>query len=265
MTANQVDEPMALYRRIYRDLKESISNGTYKPGDRLPSELELARSYGVSRITSRQALDLACSEGLIIRRQGMGSFVAPARVDQHLIRLTDFVEDMSEAGLRPSSRVLHLSEEPAPAVVAGLLALPADAIVTRLDRLRLADDVPLALDWTWLPRAFGKLLEGEDLTAQTIYEILENYYQIPVLYGEYSIEACGAGPDQAELLGVVANEPLLLLSRTSFTTHHVPIYHQRRFYRADKVKYRLSLGRTDAGKAAIESFMPVFEGAARQA
>ena len=80
---------MPLYRRIHADLKAKIEAGAYSPGDRLPSELELTKLYGVSRITSRQALDLLCSEGLLVRRQGMGSFVAPPRVSQSLVRLTD--------------------------------------------------------------------------------------------------------------------------------------------------------------------------------
>ena len=115
---------MPLYRRIYADLKTKIEAGEYKPGDRLPSELELTKLYGVSRITSRQALELLCSEGLLVRRQGMGSFVAPRRVSQSLIRLTDFVEDMTAAGMHATSQVLRLTEEQAPPGFGGLLDLP---------------------------------------------------------------------------------------------------------------------------------------------
>src|SRR5579872_6100582 len=93
--------PIPLYRRISDELRAKIESGEYRPGDRLPSELELARAHNVSRITSRQALDLLGSEGLLVRRQGMGTFVTVPRVTQPLVRLTDFVEDMAEAGLRP--------------------------------------------------------------------------------------------------------------------------------------------------------------------
>lgn len=258
MTHDHGPQPMPLYRRIYADLKAKIEAGHYTPGDRLPSELELTREYGVSRITSRQALDLLCSEGLLVRRQGMGSFVASPRVSQDLIRLTDFIEDMLAAGMNPTSSVLSLIKEAVPPGMGVLLGLPEDAMVTRLDRLRLADGVPVALDWTWLPPAFGKLIRGEDLATRTIYDILETEYGIPVLWGEYTIGACAAGEDQARLLEITPGDPLLAFRRTSFTTDRKPVYHQRRFYRADRVQYRLSLARTVPGDTTIEAFGPVF-------
>jgi len=258
MTHDHQLEPMPLYRRIYSDLKAKIEGGDYAPGDRLPSELELTRKYGVSRITSRQALDLLCSEGLLIRRQGMGSFVAPPRVSQRIIRLTDFVEDMAAAGLNATSTVLRLIQEPIPPDMGVLLGLREDAMVTRLDRLRLADGTPMALDWTWLPPAFGKLIQGEDLARRTIYSILETDYGIPVLWGEYTIGACVAGDEQAGFLNIEPGDPLLVFRRTSYSTGHKPVYHQRRFYRADRVQYRLSLARTASRDTTIEAFTPVF-------
>lgn len=240
-----------LYRRIHDDLKAKIEAGEYRPGDRLPSELELARSYGVSRITSRQALDLLCSEGLLIRRQGIGSFVRTSRVTQPLVRLTDFVEDMAQAGLKAESRVLRFESEPATSALASLLGIEPNATVFRLDRLRMADGKPIALDWTWLPAQFGKLLAGEDLAERTIYGILEKEYGVPIVSGEYTIEACIAGEDQGKLLEIVAGDPLLLFGRTSFSEGGRAVYHQKRFYRADLVQYRLTLARTAPGAARL--------------
>lgn len=251
-------EPLPLYRRIYNDLRTKIESGEYREGDRLPSESELTRSYGVSRITSRQALDLLCTDGLVIRRQGMGSFVAPARVLQPLSRLTDFVEDMTQAGVRAESRILRLGREPISPVIASILHLDPDTEVFRLDRLRLADDRPIALDWTWLPAQFGRLVVGEDLADTTIYGLLEREYGIPIVSGQYTIEACIADDDQAQVLAIEPGDPLLLFGRTSFTTAERPLYHQKRFYRADRVQYRLTLTRTPPGDSAIQSFEPVF-------
>lgn len=251
-------EPVPLYRRIHDELKAKIEAGEYQPGDRLPSELVLARAYHVSRITSRQALDLLCSEGLVVRRQGMGSFVAARRVTQPLVRLTDFVEDMAEAGLRPESKVLGLATEVAPMGVAERLGLPPGTSVYRLDRLRLADGSPIALDWTWLPLQFGRLLVDQDLAQRTIYSILEQDYGIPVVSGEYTIAAALADETQADLLDVPSGSPLLVFDRTSFTASDKPVYYQKRFYRADRVQYRLTLERIAPGESAIQSFAPVF-------
>jgi len=257
---SEPDASVPLYRRIHDELRAKIEAGEYKPGARLPSELELARTYGVSRITSRQALDLLCSEGLLIRRQGMGSFVCASRVTQPLVRLTDFVEDMALAGLKAESRVLRFESEPTTSALASVLAIEPDATIFRLDRLRMADGNPIALDWTWLPAQFGKLLAGEDLSDRTIYGILEKEYGVPIVSGEYIIEACIAGEDQGALLEIEPGDPLLLFSRTSYTEGGRAVYHQKRFYRADQVQYRLTLTRTQPGSSAIESFEPMFTG-----
>jgi GntR family transcriptional regulator len=251
---------MPLYRRIHDDLRRDIESGRYVPGDRLPSESELAGLYGVSRITSRQALDLLSTEGLLVRRQGMGSFVAPVRVTQPLVRLTDFMEDMAGAGLRPESRVLAFEPAPAPDEVARHLQIPDEGPSYRLDRLRLANGSPIALDMTWMPPHIAKLLMGEDLTGRTIYSILEGNYGIPIVSGEYVIQASVAARTHAQLLGVRSGAPLLRFERVSLTTGSKPIYFQTRLYRADRVQYRLVLSRASTGDSAIESFTPVFEG-----
>jgi GntR family transcriptional regulator len=261
MTPSQVrddEAPVPLYRRIRDELKARIEAGEYMPGDRLPSELELARTHGVSRITSRQALDLLSAEGLLVRRQGMGSFVAAPRVTQPLVRLTDFVEDMAAAGLRPQSQVLRFETEPVPEQAAALLGLSPEVSVYRLDRLRLANGGPIALDWTWLPPQFGKLLVDHDLTRHTIYAILEREYGIPVVSGEYTIAAAAADAEQSRLLHVHHGAPLLVFDRTSLTAGGKPVYYQKRVYRADRVQYRLTLERTVPGEGAIQSFVPVF-------
>lgn len=258
MTGEPSVQPTPLYRRIHDDLLSKIEAGTFRPGDRLPSESELARDYGVSRITSRQALDLLCSEGLLIRRQGMGSFVTAPKVSQPLVRLTDFVEDMAQAGLKAESRVLHFGEEKVTPQTGEILDLRAGSRVFRLDRLRLADGSPIALDQTWLPPQFGKLLADEDLANRTIYEILEHDYGISITSGTYTIEACNADAEQASLLQVGDRDALLVFHRTSYASDGRVIYLQQRFYRADQVRYCLTVTRTTPGMSTIQSFVPVF-------
>src|SRR6266496_5274589 len=113
--------PIPLYHQLSQLLRTAIEQGTYHPGDRLPSEPELIREYGVSRITVRQALDELEAEGRVVRRHGKGTYVAEPRIEQELVRLTDFVEDMQQAGQHPSSRVLAFEHEPARPVIAKAL------------------------------------------------------------------------------------------------------------------------------------------------
>jgi GntR family transcriptional regulator len=253
--------PTPLYHQLKQALRDEIERGTYKPGDRLPSEPELIRQYGISRITVRQALDELESEGLIVRRHGKGTYVAERRIEQELVRLTDFMEDMQQAGQKPSSRVLAFVHERAHPTVARALQLKEGTEVVRVDRLRLADERPIAFDSTWLPLRFGELLVGMDLTQETIYHILETRYAIPVLSGAFSITAASATPQQASILDIPPGVALLLIQRISYTTGDEPVYVQDRYYRPDRVQYRVLLRRHDEarGSSTIDEFRPVFE------
>ncbi|OZC01432.1 GntR family transcriptional regulator [Rubricoccus marinus] len=249
-------------------LRERIRAGEMAAHDQLPSEAELGELSGVSRITVRRALGTLENEGRIYRRQGLGSFVAPPPLPQGLVRLTDFAQDMERAGLKASSRVLHQAPEPAPHYVAEALGVDADAPTVRLDRLRLGDGKPVALDRTWLPPFYAQFLEGHDLTTETIYRVLERDYEIPVLRGQYRIEAAVARADEAGPLGVPEGAPVLLVERTSYTAGERAVYYQRRYYRADRVAFDLELARPDATAGGdgelgmpLREFEPVFKGA----
>src|SRR5512135_1112678 len=113
--------PIPLYHQLKQVLQSDIEQEIYQSGERLPSEPELVREYGVSRITVRQALDELEAEGRVVRRHGKGTYVAERRIEQELVRLTDFVEDMQQAGRNPSSRVLAFKHEPASLTIAKAL------------------------------------------------------------------------------------------------------------------------------------------------
>lgn len=245
-------------------IRSQIGEGAYVPDDQLPSESELVKQFGVSRITVRRALQTLENEGLIYRRPGLGSFVAAPKVRQGLVRLADFAQDMERAGLRASSRVLHYGQEEVPASVADFLELDPGTIVLRLDRLRLGDDLPIAFDRTWLPLFYGQLLEGHDLEQSTIYRILEEKYGIPLLGGRYRIEAAAATPDVATILNVPEGRALLVINRLSYTLGNRAIYYQRRLYRSDRIAFELELSRGEvsgpppADGMPLRDFEPVF-------
>ncbi len=245
-------------------LRNRIEQGTYEVDEKLPSEKQLGDRFDVSRVTVRRALQTLESEDYIYRRQGLGSFVKERRAAQGLVRLTDFAQDMAQAGLEASSRVEHHAPETPPPAVAVHLATD-DQTVMRLDRLRLGDGRPVAFDRTWLPMFYAQLLEGHDLEEETIYHILEAEYDIPVLRGHYRITAANADAPIADLLGVDAGEALLLIERLSLTEGDKRVYFQRRYYRSDRVAYELELARDttrhDAGEHGmpLREFEPVFE------
>lgn len=253
------------HQQISDWLRQQIEEGVYQPDERLPSESQLGDQFDVSRITVRRALQTLESEGLIYRRQGLGSFVKEHRVRQGLVRLTDFVEDMQQAGLEASSKVLHFEAEAATPDTAKALGLEVGKKVARLDRLRLGDGEPMAFDQTWLPLFYAHLLRDHDLTQETIYHILEHDYDIPILCGRFRIEAVNADPDVAEHLALPQRRALLLIERTSLTTGDKVVYFQRRYYRSDRVAYELELERDPTLRTPqsqglpLQEFEPVFK------
>ncbi len=259
--------PMPLYQQLKQRLRIEIARGEYKPGDRLPAEPELIQQFGVSRITVRQALSDLAAEGLVVRRHGKGTFVAERRIKHDLVRLTDFVEDMQLAGLAPSSRVLGFTHEPASPAIAAALILPMETEVVRIDRLRLANNEPIAYDTTWLPLRYGALLQESDLVSETIFHLLEERFNIPIERGTFLFTAGVADAAQAQALQVPVGAPLLVIERVSYTRNDDPVYVQRRYYRTDRVQYRATLQRRAEGpgeQAALRELRPVFASSSEQ-
>ena len=247
------------HEQISEWIRERVEDGTYAPNDQLSSENQLCEQFSVSRITVRRALQTLESEGMIYRRQGLGAFVSDKRVPQGMVRLTSFVEDMTRAGLDASSKVISFNNEPCPDAVAAELDLPPGKIVSRLDRLRLGNGEPIAFDSTWLPVFYGQLLDGFDLSSDTIYRIMEEEHDIPILRGRYRLDAVNADAALAAHLQVVMNKAVFLIDRLSMTVNDKPVYFQRRYYRTDRVKYELELARDSERWKAGERSMPLRE------
>lgn len=244
-------------------LRDRIETGAYIEDDQLPSENQLGKQFGVSRITVRRALQTLEADGLIYRRQGLGSFVKDNRLHQGLVRLTDFVEDMEAAGITPQSLVIQQGAEEASARVAAALQLEEGTVVYRIDRLRKGDGEPIAFDRTWIPMFYAHLVEKHDLEHTTIYSILEDHYDICVCRGRFRIEAVNAPNDVAQHLDIPWGRALMMIERTSMTEADQHFYYQQRFYRSDRVAYELELkrGKTKNQKAGLplKEFEPIFK------
>ena len=240
----------ALYWQLAERVRERIAAGHYAGGSQLPTEEALGREFGVSRITVRAALDRLAAAGLVRRERGRGTFVAARPIELDLDRFTDFAEDMAAVGLGQSSRVTHFAEELPTAEIARRLGTAPGSAVVRVDRLRLADDRPIAFDRTYLPLRYGRLLDRADLATVTILHQLEVGFGIPILSGRYVIEAATAVEEVATALALAPGDPVLLVHRTPRTTEDMPLFYQQRHYRADRVCYTVDLRRGAAGSSA---------------
>jgi len=232
-----------LYNHVKLRLREAIEAGEYKPGDRIPSEHELMARFGVSRATIRKALSELVLEGWLHRVQGRGTFVAQPKFRQTLSRLTSFTEDMRMLGLTPRTKLISLRIDKASKEVAEKLAIGLGNPVIYIERLRFADDEPLALNISVLPHHFVPGIESQDLERNSLYEVLERHYGLILVRAEQTLEPTLAAPETASLLGVKTGAPLLLVEGIVYLKNDSPIEWLRIWYRGDRYKFHLTATR----------------------
>lgn len=235
--------PTTLRYRVRQYVLGLIRSGKFGPGDRLPTEVELQKRFGVSRITVRNALDELSLKGYVVRKPALGTFVAKPKIEQELRRLTGFVEDMEAIGMQASANVVSIRSIKADSHIAMQLGLRSGAPVTYIERVRLGDSEPLSLDCTWLPAHIGKRVAREDLEEKPIFSLLEDQYGIPLGEAEYVIEACLATKHVAKHLAVPAASPVLLIERTTFARDGKPIDYEKLHYKGDRIRWRVKLSR----------------------
>lgn len=237
--------PIPLYYQIKSRLLEAIESGQLKPGDRVLSERELTEQFGVSRMTARQALTELETLGYLYRVQGKGTFVATPKLEQPLLGLTSFTEDMRRRGLQAAARVLSADTVSAGRKAARALRIGEPEKVYRMERLRLAGGEPMALETSHIPVALAPGLMEQLSAAQSLYRALSEAYGIRLVKATQSLEAVAANSYEAEILGVREGTPLLLMERISLDTLDRPVEYVRSLYRGDRYRFTTELLRQE--------------------
>ncbi|AUA08625.1 MULTISPECIES: GntR family transcriptional regulator [Streptomyces] len=205
------------YQVIYDDLVSQIRAGALSKDSRLPGETELAKQYGVSRMTVRQALDLLESERFVIRRQGSGTFVSDhAEHGRRLNRLRSFADEIADTGGTASSRVVRCETAPASAEVAEAFGIAEGDLANRLTRVRLIGGVPAALQDAWVPYSAAPSLSREPLVDDSLYRTLTKRFGVELRYADQSMVAVLLDAEQADLLGTLPGRPALEIHRTTY-------------------------------------------------
>ncbi len=234
--------PMPLYYQLRTSLLEQIQQGALKPGDPIPTERELIARFGVSRITVRQAVNSLMVDGLLYRRQGLGTFVRSARIEQELATLTGFAEEMIFRGLTPGARVISAEmREPESEVAAKLRLQPGEKVFC-LVRVRLADGEPMALEVTQYPAEMGQRLAAENLEG-SLYDLLEGKFGVVLDWADQTIESVLADETTARQLAVKRGTPVLLVERVTYGQDGRSLEYCRSLYRGDRYAYRIQLRR----------------------
>jgi GntR family transcriptional regulator len=205
-----------LYQQLVHTLVEQIENNELQPGDRVPSERELAEIMNVSRTTARLALDELVVRGVVYREQGRGTYVAEPRMGG-LIGFASFSDDMRARGFTPSSKILKQEVIEADDSLKALLRCSVGDRILWLVRLRLADGNPVALQFSYIPLELVPGLESKHLENRSLFNILRSEYFIFPAWTEAQMEARKAEADVATLLNLQENDPVLIVRGLTYT------------------------------------------------
>jgi GntR family transcriptional regulator len=205
-------------------------------GERLPSERDLSAAWGVARMTLRRAFDELVTEGLVVRHQGRGTFVARPRMARHL-SMNSFTEEMGKQGRVPSSRILEFRQIRSGVRQARQLRLPVGDPIVRFTRLRLADGEPIGVETTCVAADLVPGLQESDLYGSW-YRLLANKYSIGILHGTSMIEPALLGERDATWLGTTPGKPAFRIETSTFGASGRVIDIEVDVYRGDR--YRLT-------------------------
>lgn len=232
-----------LYRWLAETLREEISQGVYKPGDALPPEHELMRHYGLSSTTVRHAVHELVREGWIYRKAGKGTFVKRNKLEERLLRLTSFAEEMQSRSITPSFKLIRAEALIPPNDVARLLNLSTQQKAYLIERIQMANGEPIALARGYWTYEVGEHLAQQDLNLIPLYETLERDFYIPLVEADESISAEVADADVARKLDIPRQSPLLVRRRLTYGSEMRPLEYTTTYYRADRYEYKIRLAR----------------------
>ena len=234
-----------LYQQIKGLILQSLHAGEWKPGDPIPSEMDLAARYHVSQGTVRKAIDELAAENLVMRRQGKGTFVA-THAEQHVqYRFLKLLPDTGDARVEGPAqrRVIDCRRVRASADVARTLALRSGDAVMQAKRILSFAGVPTILEDIWLPGQAFKGLTAEQLANYQgpTYAMFELDFGVRMVRAEEKIRAVLPDEEQAQLLQITPATPLLSVERIAYTYNDVPMELRRGLYLTDTHHYRNEL------------------------
>ncbi|WP_305037422.1 GntR family transcriptional regulator [Cohnella mopanensis] len=241
-TPNSVDPKKneSLYLQVKQELLKNIQNQTWRTDSLIPTEQELMDMFNVSRTTIRQAITMLVQDGLLEKRQGKGTIVLPMKLVSNLGRLRGFAEEVMERGMVPHSRLIRAEILSTLSHEKSMLQLGDKESVLLIERIRFANDTPIALERSCWPEEIGRILLKHDLNTAKYYEILESNY-VYLKQANEKISAINATLPEADQLGIRAGEAMLEMTRLSYGLDGHPIEFTKTKYRSDQYSYDIEL------------------------
>lgn len=229
---------MAIYKEVKEDLNQKINEGVYKSGDRIPSERALSESYGVSRMTIRQALTELSNEGFLIRETGRGTFVSVPNLYQE--NLKSFTQTLIDRHMTPSTKVIEVSKVLHLRHISQMLEIHPDEPYYKIKRLRCGDEVPIALETVYIPVVYVQDIDQYDLTA-SLYDILASHYDYELVRIASEIEATLSNRGISELMAIKKQSALLKVAGITYCQNEKKLFYEESYYKSDLYKYHVDI------------------------
>lgn len=230
--------PVPLYFQISSRLEAAIREGKLPAGSRLENEISIGKRLGLSRPTVRRAIQELVDKGLLVRRRGIGTQVVQARVSRP-VELTSLNEDLTRLGNSPTTTVLSVTQGPATEVEAQQLQVSTGTVISRIRRVRYADEVPMAILQNLLPPEFADIT-AEDLAKQGLYEIMRAR-GVTIKIANQRIGARRTERDEHTLLDLPKDSPLLTMDRVAFDHGGKVVEAGHHCYRPDLYSFETTL------------------------
>lgn len=232
--AAETDMPAHLRLSLW--VREQIDQGHLQPGDRLPSEHELAAQHDVSRTTVRRALQSLESANRVHRRRGAGTYVSNPQLRQGVGDLRSFTQVIRDLGREPSTRDVTVEIDPDPPVEAREF-LPG-SLLWLVRRLRLADEEIYSVSYSWLPDSVGRKLDADTVAEKTsLYRVLEEDFGVRIIHAREAIRAEAAGREDAALLQIPERTPLITIYRWTSDARGAAVEYGRAASPGDRHEY----------------------------
>lgn len=235
------DTKVPLYQLLERQLREDIGAGRLVPGDRLPSEPELARSHGMARMTARRAVEGLVHDGLVIRRRGRGTFVSEPRLSYPAASFISFSRTMNALGHTVITSLLNFELIGAEREIAEGLQIPEGTPILLVRRLRNVDGEPVAIHASFMDASFLDALRASDLLVKPISDAMERATGVRVTSSRDYLEGSTASIGEAELLRIEVGSPVQIVSGVAYSEDRRPVLATRAWYRADRFRFAIGM------------------------
>lgn len=236
--------PQPLHLQFEELLREQLDNEEWPVHSCIPSENELSRKYGISRMTVRAVLTRLVDAGLLYRVPGKGTFVAEPKIVSRPLSQMGITQQLEQMGYETSTKVINIGVVSCPSKMAKRLNLEPGTDVTTIKRLRFVKGEPLSIHTSYIPLTVCSDLEMQDFEHNQLCDIMEQVYHHEIIRRVETLESTTASIDEAELLSVRPAFPLLLLNTTMYTTGDLPVECSAVVFRGDKFKIKLEFNKT---------------------